>query len=60
MTSRRQRVASKSKKLTQQTIFGPPPILEGEDGHAYYQLLAQFSRAKTEGDIVEEIWNSVT
>jgi hypothetical protein len=56
MTSRRQRVASKSKELTKQTIFGPPPILEGEDGHAYYQLLAQFSRAMTEGDIVEKIW----
>ena len=36
--------------------FGPPPLLDGEDGAAYDELLAQISAAVKPADILEEIW----
>jgi hypothetical protein len=37
-------------------IFGPPPILEGEDAGAYEALLKRLSAAIIPTDIVEQIW----
>ena len=48
--------APKSQSLTRGSIFGPAPILEGENAAAYDELLAQVSSALKPSDIVEEIW----
>ena len=39
-------------------IFGPPPLLEGEDCKAYDTLLARVSGATKPKDIIEEIWGT--
>jgi hypothetical protein len=36
--------------------FGPPPLIQGEDGGAYDKLLARVSAAVRPVDILEEIW----
>ena len=46
----------KSQALTRGSIFGPAPILEGENAAAYDELLAQVSSALKPSDIIEEIW----
>jgi len=38
------------------SLFGPPPVLEGEDSAAYDKLLESVSGAVKPTDIVEEIW----
>ena len=48
--------APKSQSLTRGSIFGPAPILEGEDQAAYDELLAQVSSVVKPSDIIEEIW----
>jgi hypothetical protein len=45
-----------SKAIARTTIFGDPPLLEGEDTQAYDDLLAQVSGAVKPSDIIEEIW----
>jgi hypothetical protein len=37
-------------------LFGPPPLLEGEDPSAYNELLARISARVKPADILEEIW----
>jgi hypothetical protein len=37
-------------------LFGPPPLLKGEDTAAYDELLARISAAVKPADIIEEIW----
>jgi hypothetical protein len=37
-------------------LFGPPPLLEGEDTAAYDELLLQISGTVKPADILEEIW----
>jgi hypothetical protein len=37
-------------------LFGPPPLLEGEDTAAYDELLVRISGAVKPADILEEIW----
>jgi hypothetical protein len=37
--------ASRSKGLSSVSIFGPPPLLEGEDAADYEELLARLSKA---------------
>jgi hypothetical protein len=37
-------------------LFGPPPLLEGEDPEAYNQLLARVTATVKPRDILEEIW----
>jgi hypothetical protein len=37
-------------------LFGPPPLLEGEDTAAYDEFLARISGAVKPADILEEIW----
>ncbi len=37
-------------------VFGPPPLVEGEDADAYADLLARVSAVVKPADILEEIW----
>ena len=37
-------------------IFGPPPLIEGEDAAAYDELLIRISAAVKPADILEDIW----
>jgi hypothetical protein len=37
-------------------LFGPPPLIEGEDTQAYDELLTQISTAVRPADILEDIW----
>jgi len=37
-------------------ILGPPPLLEGEDGALYDELLARISASVEPEDVLEEIW----
>jgi hypothetical protein len=39
-----------------ETIFGPPPILPGEDGSAYEALVRQVIADVKPADIIEKIW----
>jgi hypothetical protein len=38
------------------TLFGPPPLIEGENAAAYVELLNRISAAVKPRDILEEIW----
>jgi hypothetical protein len=38
------------------TLFGPPPLFDGEDTEIYDQLLKEISPAVTPADIFEDIW----
>jgi hypothetical protein len=40
------------------SLFGPPPLLEGEDISAYNEMLARVSGAVKPADVFEEIWVS--
>ena len=42
--------------LQQSTLFGPPPLFEGEDAAAYGELLAHVSGAVKPVDFLEQIW----
>lgn len=42
--------------LSRTNIFGPAPLLEGEDAAAYDELLARVSGAVKPTDILEEVW----
>src|SRR5450759_1147469 len=48
--------ASRSKLLSPVSLFGPPPLLEGEDAAAYEEQHARFSNAVKPTDFLEEIW----
>jgi hypothetical protein len=48
--------STKSTTVLRTNIFGPPPILEGEDAGAYDELLAQVSNGVKPTDVFEEIW----
>ena len=37
-------------------VFGPPPLLEGEDFAAYDELLARVSGGVKPADIIEKMW----
>jgi hypothetical protein len=45
-----------SRDSQQSAIFGPPPLLNGEDPRAYDKLLAEVSSYVKPADILEEIW----
>jgi hypothetical protein len=47
---------SASRGLNRTSLFGLPPILEGEDSAAYNGLLARVSGDVKSADIFEEIW----
>src|SRR5262245_55955647 len=38
------------------SLFGPPPLIEGEDPAAYDELLVRISAAVKPADILEDIW----
>jgi hypothetical protein len=42
--------------VTKLSLFGPPPLVAGEDSVGYDQLLERVSGAVRPGDIFEEIW----
>jgi hypothetical protein len=48
--------ALKPTALSENSIFGPAPILEGENEQAYGELLAQVSNAVNPSDMIERIW----
>jgi hypothetical protein len=48
--------ASLSQGAGRLALFGPPPLLEGEDTAAYDDLLVRISGAVKPADIFEEIW----
>ena len=47
---------SAPKALVRRDLFGPPPILEGEDADAYNEILDRVFGAVGPTDFVEEIW----
>lgn len=47
---------SKSKRLSLLSLFGPPPLLYGEDEAAYDEMIARASAAVEPKDFIEEIW----
>jgi biotin carboxyl carrier protein len=48
--------ASLPQQAGRLALFGPPPLLEGEDTAAYDDLLVRISGAVKPADIFEEIW----
>jgi hypothetical protein len=52
--STKRNAASRSKALNR--VFGPPPLLEGEDAAAYDEMLTRASNAVGPTDFIEEIW----
>ena len=55
-SKRKSGAVSKSKALARTTIFGPPPILPGEDARAYEKLASEVATAVKPTSIIEEIW----
>jgi hypothetical protein len=53
-------LSTSSKQIVERTgpgeLFGPPPLIEGEDAAAYNQLHARISGAVKPKDVLEEIW----
>lgn len=49
-------VPSASAVPTRLALFGPPPLLEGEDSAAYDELLALVSGSMKPADVLDEIW----
>jgi hypothetical protein len=47
---------TKSRPAVELAPFGPPPLIEGEDGAAYDELLSRVSTAIKPADILEDIW----
>ena len=47
---------STPKALARRSLFGPPPILEGENPKHYYELLQRVFGAVRPTDFIEEIW----
>jgi len=48
--------ASLPEQARRLALFGPPPLLEGEDTASYDELLVRISGAVKPADIFEEIW----
>jgi hypothetical protein len=54
---RKKRAAAlRSEAFSGAGLFGPPPLLEGEDAAAYDELLTRVSSAVRPTDFIEEIW----
>jgi hypothetical protein len=47
---------SRPDRAEQPTLFGPPPLFDGEDMGIYNQLVREISTAVTPADIFEDIW----
>ena len=48
--------SSRSKALSRFNLFGPPPLLEGEDAAAYDELAARVFSAVGPTDFIDQIW----
>lgn len=48
--------ATRAKKPVRAFVYGPAPILEGENSKAYDELLASISGAVNPSDSIEDIW----
>ncbi len=53
---KRSKSQSASKAFGRAHLFGPPPILEGEDAKAYDEILDRVFGAVGPTDFIEEIW----
>ena len=49
-------IATTESRPAELAPFGPAPLIEGEDGAAYDELLARVSTAINPADILEDIW----
>jgi hypothetical protein len=47
---------SRPDRAEHPTLFGPPPLFDGEDTEIYDQLVREISTAVTPADIIENIW----
>ena len=47
---------SGANTFSRASLFGPPPLLEGEDAAAYDELLTRVSDTVSPTDFIEEIW----
>jgi hypothetical protein len=47
---------SRPDRAEDPTLFGPPPLFDGEDTEIYDQLVREISTAVTPADIFENIW----
>jgi hypothetical protein len=47
---------SRSKELSRASLFGPPPLIEGENPAAYDQMHTRIFNAVKPTDFIEEIW----
>ena len=54
--SKKSKRQSASKGFRRPDLFGPPPILEGEDPKAYDEILDRVFGAVGPTDFIEEIW----
>jgi hypothetical protein len=54
VSSSRPRPSSPSEVLAMETIFGPPPILPGEDASAYEALVRHVTADVKPADIIEK------
>jgi hypothetical protein len=50
------RKKSKSKAVSGDSLFGPPPVLEGEDAAAYDELFAHICAAVKPVDVIDRIF----
>jgi hypothetical protein len=50
------KTAIRGGQVSKITIFGPPPLVAGEDSAGYDRLLERISGTVKPGDIFEEIW----
>jgi hypothetical protein len=55
-TSQEVATAPESQALSRIALFGPPPLIEGEDAAAYDELHARVSSAIRPSDFIEEIF----
>jgi hypothetical protein len=54
--AKRRATASLREPGRQMALFGPPPLIEGEDARGYDELLTQISTDVKPDDILEHIW----
>jgi hypothetical protein len=47
---------SRPDRAEHATLFGPPPLFDGEDAEIYDRLVREISTAVTPADILEHIW----
>jgi hypothetical protein len=56
VTDQKPGTKSDAKRLSHVSIFGPSPLLAGEDAAAYDELLLHVTTSVRPSDILDEIW----